>query len=65
MRIRRIAGLVAVAAAALPAAATAATPAPGAPGAVANWTRGDKEGFGTSTTTASKAWFTLAGGELS
>ena len=39
--------------------------APGAPGAVANWAPGNKEGFGTSTTTAGKAWFTLQGGELS
>src|SRR3954467_9763352 len=39
--------------------------APGAPGQVANWTKGNKEGFGTSTTTAGKAWFTLQGGELS
>ena len=46
-------------------AANAAQPAPGAPGQVANWAPGDKEGFGTSTTTAGKAWFTLQGGELS
>src|SRR3954471_17578804 len=39
--------------------------APGAPGTVANWAPGNKEGFGTSTTTAGKAWFTLQGGELS
>src|SRR3954451_16838975 len=45
--------------------AWAAQPAPGAPGAVANWTRGDKQGFGTSTSSAGKAWFTLAAGELS
>ena len=31
---------------------------------MANWTPGDKEGFGTSTTLRSKAWFTLGGGEL-
>jgi glucoamylase len=31
---------------------------------VANWTGGDKDGFGTSTA-AGRAWFTLAGGELS
>jgi glucoamylase len=65
MHVRRIAALAAVVGFGLaPAAARAAT-APGAPGAVANWTAGDKEGFGTSTTTAGKAWFTLAGGELS
>ena len=46
-----------------PAHAAAGT-APGAPGAVANWTPGDKEGFGTATAPASKAWFTLADGEL-
>ena len=34
-------------------------------GNVANWAPGNKEGFGTSTTTAGKAWFTLQGGELS
>ena len=55
---------MAMAAAVLPAAARAAQPAPGAPGAVANWTAGDKDGFGTATATASKAWFTLDGGEL-
>jgi glucoamylase len=49
---------------ALPAAAEAAQPAPGSPGAVANWTRGDKDGFGTATPRTSKVWFTLAGGEL-
>jgi glucoamylase len=32
---------------------------------VANWTRGDKDGFGTARATGSKVWFTLAGGELS
>jgi glucoamylase len=43
--------------------ATAAE-APGAPGAVANWTRGDKDGFGTARQLASKVAFTLQGGEL-
>src|SRR6266536_6036557 len=38
--------------------------APGAPGAVANWTPGDKEGFGTATAAPSKVWFTLGNGEL-
>src|SRR5690349_17038698 len=65
MHVRTVAALAAASAALAPAAARAAEPAPGAPGAVANWTRGDKGGFGTSTTTAGKAWFTLAGGELS
>jgi glucoamylase len=59
--------VVAVAAlgAAMPPAAASAAPGAGRAGAVANWTRGDKEGFGTFTTTAGKMWFTLAGGELS
>jgi glucoamylase len=39
--------------------------APGAPGEVpANWTAADKDGYGTSTTTASKVWYTLNDGEL-
>jgi len=61
----RLAIALAALAAALPASAQAAAPAPGAPGAVANYTRGDKDGFGTARGTASKVWFTLAGGELS
>ena len=31
---------------------------------MANWTPGDKEGFGTATAAASKVWFTLGNGEL-
>ena len=42
-----------------------AAQAPGAPGSVANWTRGDKDGFGTARGLDSKVWFTLQGGELS
>src|SRR5215217_9455770 len=38
--------------------------APGAPGEKAIWTPADKDGFGTSTTTASKVWYTLNDGEL-
>jgi glucan 1,4-alpha-glucosidase len=38
--------------------------APGAPGATARWTTGAKQGVGTSTTTASKVWFSLAEGVL-
>ena len=38
---------------------------PGGPGASATWTTGDKEGLGTSTTTASKVWYTLTGGTMS
>ena len=45
--------------------AASAADAPGAPGSVANWTRGDKDGFGTARGPASKVWFTLQGGELS
>ncbi|HET8756889.1 MAG TPA: glycoside hydrolase family 15 protein [Solirubrobacteraceae bacterium] len=44
--------------------AHAAGEAPGAPGAVANWTRGDKDGFGTARPLGSRVWFTLQGGEL-
>jgi glucoamylase len=38
--------------------------APGAPGAAAVWTAADKHGFGTSTTTQSKVWYTLGQGQL-
>src|SRR5215212_773153 len=44
--------------------AEAASPAPGAPGDPAVWTPADKDGFGTSNTTASKVWYTLNDGEL-
>jgi glucoamylase len=44
--------------------AGAAGPAPGAPGDVALWTEGDKDGFGTATSTTSKVWHTLDDGEL-
>jgi glucoamylase len=37
---------------------------PPAAGATLTWTPADKDGFGTSTTTASKVWHTLEGGEL-
>jgi glucoamylase len=65
MHLRTVVAVAAAGFVLAPAAARAATPAPGAPGAVANWTAGDKEGFGTSTTAGGKAWFTLADGELS
>jgi glucoamylase len=39
--------------------------APGAPGRPSNWARGDKDGFGTARSTASKVWYTLRHGELS
>ena len=38
--------------------------APGAPGETAIWTPADKDGFGTSSTTASKVWYTLNDGAL-
>src|SRR5215203_1300960 len=38
--------------------------ATGAPGEKAIWTEADKDGFGTSTTTESKVWFTLDDGKL-
>ena len=54
----------AIALMAVPGAEAASGVAPGAPGARALWTAGNKDGFGTSTTLRSKAWFTLGGGEL-
>jgi glucoamylase len=38
--------------------------APGAPGATAVWTDADKDGYGTSATTASRVWHTLDDGAL-
>ncbi len=38
--------------------------APGAPGDDAHWPGAAKNGFGTSTTLASKVWFTLSGGVM-
>ena len=63
--LRRTAALGAFALAllAVPGAARAAD-APGAPGDLATWTEGDKDGMGTSTSTASRAWLTLDDGEL-
>ncbi len=57
--------VLAVMLAVLCAAPAMAAEAPGAPGAVANWTAGNKDGFGTARPLASKVWFTLQGGELS
>ncbi|RYH06215.1 MAG: glycoside hydrolase family 15, partial [Alphaproteobacteria bacterium] len=37
-------------------------PAPGGPGAVAMWTRADKDAIGTAFSSASRIWFTAAGG---
>ena len=68
MRFRRtvrlsLAMLVAAVAAAGPAQAQAPN-APGAPGKAADWAAGDKDGFGTSRTLDSKAWYTLNDGAL-
>jgi glucoamylase len=38
--------------------------APGDPGKAATWAAGDKDGFGTSRTLASKAWYTINDGAL-
>jgi glucoamylase len=38
--------------------------APGAPGKAADWAPGDKDGFGTSRTLRSKAWYTVNNGVL-
>jgi hypothetical protein len=68
MNYRRIARLLGLASACalivVPPAGAASGVAPGAPGATALWTPGDKDGFGTSTTSASTVWHTLGGGEL-
>ena len=39
-------------------------PAPGAPGKASTWAPGDKDGFGTSKTRASKTWYTINNGAL-
>lgn len=39
--------------------------APGTPGAPLNWMTGNKQGLGTSTSLASKVWYTLSNGALS
>jgi glucoamylase len=59
-----VAGLLVFAVSGLANAASPGLGAPGAPGAKAVWTAADKDGFGTSTTTASKVWYTLNNGEL-
>jgi glucoamylase len=38
--------------------------APGAPGEPANWTDGDKDGFGSATALESTVWFTLDDGAM-
>jgi glucoamylase len=62
--MRRVALLALLLVAVAPQAAAAGTPPPGGPGEPALWTEGDKDGFGTSTTLASKVWHTLDDGEL-
>ena len=63
--LARLLGLAGAVALAAPAGAQAVTgAAPGAPGARALWTAGNKDGFGSSTTLASKVWYTLNSGEL-
>lgn len=56
---------VAASAAAFSPASAQAEPAPGSPGASATWTKGDKEGVGTSVSTTSKVWYTLTEGTMS
>src|SRR4051794_17975273 len=64
-KIARLLGAAAaIALAVAPHAGAATGVAPGAPGATALWTAGNKDGFGTSTTSASTVWHTLGGGEL-
>ena len=55
-------GLAAAAVRAAPQQAPAL--ATGGPGAPATWTNGNKQGVGTSTTAASRVWFTLGDGVL-
>jgi glucoamylase len=50
---------------AVPASAATGSQAPGAPGQAATWSPGDKDGFGTARTIASKVWYTLNDGALS
>ncbi|MDX6326482.1 MAG: Glucodextranase, domain, partial [Nocardioidaceae bacterium] len=59
------AGTAAADRAGAPAADGPSGAAPGAPGAASTWVRGDKDGFGTSRTLRSKAWYTLNNGVLS
>ncbi len=50
---------------AAPGLAATSSQAPGVPGQAATWSPGDKDGFGTARTTASKVWYTLNDGALS
>ena len=60
-----VAGLLPVAMFVPASSARLADTAPGAPGGPALWTRGNKNGFGTARTLASKVWYTLNDGKLS
>ena len=61
-----LATALAVGVTAPPAGASATTgTAPGAPGTASTWVPGDKDGFGTARSTASKVWYTLRRGQLS
>ena len=64
LRLGRAAALCLVLLATAAPSAGAAGDAPGAPGAVASWTEGDKDGYGTATSLGSKVWHTLDDGEL-
>jgi glucoamylase len=60
-----VAALVAAAIGIAAPQAHSATPAaPGAPGVAHTWAPGDKDGFGTSRSLKSKAWYTLNDGVL-
>ena len=63
-----VAGAVLVAVAGIgvmPVSAATGSQAPGAPGQAATWSPGDKDGFGTARSGASKVWYTLNDGALS
>src|SRR3954462_2262755 len=61
----RLAVMTAVLALVAAAPAGARPQAPGAPGKKPTWAPADKHGFGTSTTRASRVWFTLRAADLS
>ncbi|PYV26037.1 MAG: glucan 1,4-alpha-glucosidase [Acidobacteria bacterium] len=63
-RLRLRAAAVAAAVALVVGTLAGAAQAPGAPGASSSWTSGAKQGLGTSTTLASKVWYTLGQGTL-
>ena len=63
--LRTVIAALALTLIAAPGAGAADGVAPGHPGASANWTTGDKQGLGTSTTRESKVWYTLSDGAMS